>query len=130
MPPMVTPCGRLTGCGLGFGVVVVVALVVVSVDVVVLVVVATVVDVDVDVGVVGGGSCADPAGTSASKTPAAESESAATAIPRARFTAQECSARSKICGSFVITPSTPASSIRPSAASSSTVQAKTAAPWA
>src|SRR5882672_5133789 len=101
MPPIVTPCGRRTGLGLGFGgggVVVVASVVVSVVPVVPVVSVVVVVVTSVEVVPVGGGSCADPAGTSVVKTPAAESASAATAIPRARLTAQECSARPKICG--------------------------------
>jgi hypothetical protein len=66
------------GLGLGFGGGVVVVLT--------LVLVAVVVVMSVEVVSVGDGSCAEPTGTSAARTPAVESASAATAIPSARFT--------------------------------------------
>src|SRR5262245_10152864 len=88
MPPIVTPCGRTFGVGLGFGlglgVVVVDGVVVVVAVVPVSVVVVSV----VDPVVVPGGSCADPAGTSAANRPAAASVSALTAMTSGRFTAR------------------------------------------
>src|SRR6478672_5662546 len=91
MPPTVTPCGSTFGVGFGFGfgfglgvvVVVVVAVAVVPVSVVVVSV--------VDPVVVGGGSCAEPAGTSAANRPAAASASALTAMTSGRFTVHQCS---------------------------------------
>src|SRR5689334_11304938 len=93
MPPIVTPWGSTFGTGfgrgLGFGVVVVAAVVVVAVvSVVVPVSVVVVVSVDVVPG-----SWAEPTGTTATRTPAAASARALTAIAIGRFTGLECSQR-------------------------------------
>src|SRR6478752_5591006 len=97
MPPTVTPCGSTFGVGfgfgfgLGFGFVVVDGVVVVVVVAVAVVPVSVVVVSVVDPVVVGGGSCAEPAGTSAANRPAAASASALTAMTSGRFTVHQCS---------------------------------------
>src|SRR5581483_3386363 len=91
MPPIVTPTGSVLVCGLGlglgFGGGVVVVVVVVVVDVVAVVVVSTVVAVvlpvvDVSVVVV---DCADPAGTTAARTPAPASAATAAMTTKPRL---------------------------------------------
>src|SRR6185437_3608343 len=91
MPPIVTPCGSTFGAGFGFGFGVVVVDGVVVVVVVAVVPVSVVVVSVVEPVVVGGGSCAEPEGTSAANRPAAASASALTAMTSGRFTVHQCS---------------------------------------